>query len=356
MTMGRNITVRVPDSLVDRVDGLMNVMATKGSGDRSRVIRQFLAKESSVWLTSPYFCSQAHHFIYVSATGNIAYRGVQHLDINYERYKLPSLFRMSEERKNHYRGLFPEEGDEAEMHRKVWMLNHFAAWEGSSISGTPLDACTDRVGQIDKFADLVVDVPQDTLVTRETIIALKDGAARREGDDIADDRFDIPMDLPSLNVDIQIMVDLDLYSQDTKLRRASAIGRQYRNAEGALLREPHAGNRDNPVAWRRDRCPATKYSSKEYQRNIAAVEQSFTEMKERISSLVDGAGADARGNSVAYDESARSLLTDFEMPKRYIFGWLSWPMPFQGWKICLTWNRAPKVIELEPSVGVEPVR
>ena len=93
--------------------------------------------------------------------------------------------------------------------------------------------------------------------------------------------------------------------------------------------------------WVGERYPEedAHYVGPEYGPTSAAVQESFAALKERILLLADPEVLAQDQRSVVESEKARAALRAIRLPERFLFGRLTWAMPYPGLEICVTWNK-----------------
>lgn len=337
----KNLTVRVNEAWLDMLSRLLNIVARGRGRDRSRLIRQLLAKEAALWLDSPYVVTRADHFILVRGNGDVFYRAFQRLELKAARARLPTGIEMKPERQAYYQDKYRGSQDPAAMIKGHWLINHFSVWEGEDFANRePLSSLTDRDGLTSKWVDLPIDQGQDVVVTREIIAGFKDYVQKKEAkNDTTDDRGGICIDIPTINFSVTIVVDCDLYHSDESIYNSAAVGYEFRNRESALLRVKQFDSHDDPISWREDRHPEAKNPGTEHDKSVREVTKAFETLKLRLDYLAHEETLGIDGRKIVEDEHVRAALRSIRLPEKFLFGRLLWPMPYQGLEVCLTWNK-----------------
>ena len=346
MHFDRNLTVRVNDHWIDRLDLLMNVVSRSKRFDRSTVVRQVVTRDADLWLDSPYISTASRHFIFVSASGDVYYRAVELLFLNNKRLRLPVSLEMKPEKQVFYENSYEGAGNEISRIRDHWMLNVFSVWKGDRMDGSPIAQIVDRRGITKKAADIPIHQAKDFTVVRETIVALRDYVQRKsdagllfEEGDIGDDRGDVAIEIPTLDLDLQIVVDLDLYGNNPSLSASAAVDYELRNRESALFQRRNFGGEENPIGWTKDRWPGGKFHGPKYESVVETIQGSFGELSARLLALTSETELVGDGRPVVENAAAREVLRSLSLPRSYLFGHLTWPIPCQGLEVCLTWNK-----------------
>lgn len=331
----KNITVRVSEEWLSTLERLLNVVSEGQSHDRSRLIRQLVSEESAFWLDSPYVALSSEYFILISGDRTGYYRMLQRLQLEAMRAKLPCIVKIKPERQEawiqRYRGV----SHEADLIRDHWLINHFAVWLGEDTSSDPLASHVDRHGITGKLADLDTRQAKGTRLTREIIVANRDFVQRKRGDDFTADRADIGIDIPTLNVDIIVVVDLDLYEGAA----TPILGYELRNREGARLEERQPGSEANKIDWVEERYPEAAHVGPAFGPTLNSTKEAFDAFRNRVQYLAAEGTFASDGRQVVESEETRRKLRSIELPERFLFGRLRWQMPLPSLQVCLTWNK-----------------
>ena len=334
-----NINARVNEVLSHRFGRLLNVVAQGKRGASSRFVRQTIEKEAVYWLDSPYVSTSSYHFVLITAAGDAYYRALQEFEMNTKRHKLPAAIRMKQEKQADYCTRYEGLEDEAALIRSHWLINHFAAWEGSDTSRKPISSHVDRLGIVEKTADLRVEMSESERVTREIMVGNRDYVQRTPGQDTAVDRAGVPITVPTMNLDLQIVLDLDLYKGNRSRLAPAAVGYEVRNLESARLESRQIGAEGNVIDWVEDSYPEPKYKGSEVKPTLEEISHSIKTFKGRLDYLSSESTASDDGRAVVENDDARKTLKEVNVPRRFLFGRLKWPRPFQGLEVCVTWKK-----------------
>ncbi len=326
------LSVRIDDKLRTSLKELQ-----KRTGlNPSDLARLTLWKEAFLDLTSPYTANHSSHFVMVTSDGDVYYRALHELFLNAKRERLPAGISMKPEKRKFY--LKKSHGNLEDI-KDVWMMNHFAAWLGTDTESPPLKVHVDRLGITKKLADLKISQPKDEVLTRETAVAFREYVQHREAKDTQDDRGDIPIDIPTQIFDLQAIVDTNLY-RGSEFHKSAKIGVEIRNRESAVVRTIAPGSPESltPVdqmAFVSDRYPGQNYDAETHKE----IKRSFKAFATRFSYLAEETTLDQDGAPVVDNDETRQKLQSLELPKEFLFGRLTWPTPYMGFEVCLTWNK-----------------
>jgi hypothetical protein len=311
-------------------------------GSRSQLVREMISATITKWREAPYICRSARHIFLVTANGDVFYRTDQVLKLNSYRERLPCGLEMKPEKRRDFLLNRDVAVEEAEWFRSRWLLNHFAVWHGETIGGPPLGSWIDRDGTDAKLADLVINQRSGRVLTREVLVGLRDYVQWQTGGrDLraptpapeSDDRLDIAIDIPTRNLDIFVMVDTGLYRHNADTEEELALlGVEFRNREGARFkgREP-ARDPENPMEVHTGRKldDVTDANAEQVRREVSA-------MQRRILDLCEAPD----GEPLCPTREARnSLLRTLEIPSHFLYCRASWPSPYFGIEICVTWEK-----------------
>ena len=318
-----------------------------GKRPHSKLIREMVSSSIMKWRESPYVCTSARHLIFVTAEGHIFYRLIQDLALNSYRHRLPCMIEMKPEKQLDFLRERDSDTSEAEWLRSRWLINHFAAWhretnDGSKSNtphnswGAPLDQSVDRIGMVHKMADLRVEQGTGRFLTREIVIGLQDYVQWHDGPQ-GYDRVDLPIDIPTRNLEIFVVLDIDLYRKTpVSLHEIPHLDLEFRNREGARFEaKDFSRDQDNPL-----RQSFGKYIEGDSDAKTTTVRAEIRNFKDRLESLtrstVDGIPT--------FTEQERSTLQKtFVEPQRFLFLRGEWPTPYFGVEVCARWEKAVRV-------------
>lgn len=319
-----------------------------GKKPHSKLIREMVSSSITKWRESPYVCNSAHHLLFVTANGHVFYRQVQDLVLNSYRQRLPCVIEMKPEKQADFLRNRDRQIDEASWLRSRWLLNHFAVWhrdmeydcDSTDVPleswGPPLDRHVDRQGMVHKMADLSVEQGPGRFLTRETLVGVQDYVQWHDGQR-GYDRVDIPIDIPTRDLRVSVIVDTDLYrSTPVGLHEIPHLELEFRNREGARFEvKEFPRDTDNPLDW-----SYGKHHDDETPPNVVALLQQLEWLDRRIRLL---AGSELNGRAVLGEEEARRLKETLVMPKKFLFLRARWPSPYFGVELCVRWEKAVRV-------------
>jgi hypothetical protein len=302
-------------------------------GRHSTVIREMIAAAAAKWTHSPYVCRSERYTVYVTKDGSVFARQVQILRLNAPREKLPCFIEMKPEKREYYHRRHRELGsrDEHEWFLNKWLLNHFAVWNGKRdaddlelFQQEPLSSHVDSFGTTYKSADLAVHAISGRFLTRETVIGLVDYVQWKEPKTSTFDRYDIPIDIPTTDLEVSVVVDRDLFAgMDVQEDGIANLSLEFRNRESA------------------------RFEGKEV---ALYPEIGITELYGRASSDegVDEGGDQMLGKVRRLRQRVSNLLTNkasirseapFDLPQNFLFYRLRWPSPHLGIEACVRWEK-----------------
>jgi len=197
-------------------------------------MREMVSAAAAKWKESPYVCHEARHVVYVTGQGDLFYRLVQCLKLNSQRQKLPCFLEMKPEKTSYVRQVCPQGYDQSEWLKSRWILNYFAAWQGRTVGDKLISSWVDYDGTESKVADLPVQQMNGRFLTREMLIGIRGYVQWQEGQP-GFDRVDFPIDIPTRNLEISVIVDKELYRhmQLTTETEIPNLEVEFRNREAA---------------------------------------------------------------------------------------------------------------------------
>jgi hypothetical protein len=302
-----------------------------GRGLRSRLGREMIAASIMKWRYSPYVCYSAQHVFFVTGCGHVLYRQVQVLKLNSKRERLPCILEMKPEKRKDFHDYRRREVEEAEWFRSRWLINYFAAWHGECIEGAPLSSHVDRDGIDCKMADLSVDQGANRHLTREIVVGVQDYIQWQDGGH-GYDRVDVPIDVPTRNLKVFVIVDADLYRNTASEDEIPDLELEFRNRECARFEGGEiALDSENPIEKFFGRRLHGEQSAE-----IGSILERLDEMQQRIETL---SHSEADNGTVMTEEGRETLRTIFKRPERFIFCTLEWPSPYFGIDVCVRWEK-----------------
>jgi hypothetical protein len=358
----RNCQIRMPSSLWNHLGEIAQELGHRDArGHHSPLIREMISAAVAKWMHSPYVCRSARHSVLVTEQGDIFYRQVQVLHLNSARKKLPCVVEMKPEKRDYYHQRYRElrksqkgsEGlnkapDEFEWFQSQWLFNHFAAWNGrkeardiNSFRERPLGEEADAVGTTYKSADLEVESMAGRFLTREIVVGLRDYVQWKEPNASPDtptfDRIDIPIDIPTTDLQICVVVDKRLFaSMGVESEAIANLSLEFRNRESARFEGKDV------AAW----YPEIGFSDQfgrsiddegadEALRDIAA-------LRGRVAAILEGAAGE--GLLAARSANKAAIVSSLKKPPTdFLFYWLRWPAPHLGIEVCVRWEKPVKL-------------
>jgi hypothetical protein len=310
-----------------------------------------VAAAAAKWKHSPYICRSDQHTIYVTKGGEVFSRHVQVLQLNSPREKLPCFVEMKPEKRDYFHQLFRSPGfpqeigedlpfdlDEYKWFLSRWILNHFAVWNGKrnsddvkSLQQEPLSSYSDTFGTTYKSADLAVDAIAGRFLTREIIIGLRDYVQWKETGTPVFDRFDIPVDIPTADLEVHVIVDQELFgAMGVEGGEVASLALEFRNRESAKLE-------GKEVALYPEIRIEEQYGRTLDDDGAGEAIAKLDQMRQRIHHILEGATAEGTEGS---DLAARKALSGvLSMPRDFLFYRLRWPSPLLGLEACVRWEK-----------------
>ncbi len=341
----RTCQIRMSSSLWDLVGELAQEQGSKDArGRHSAVIREMVAATAAKWRHSPYVCRSARHTVYVTREGNIFSRQVEILRLNSPREKLPCFVEMKPEKRESYHRTYREseprpETGEYEWFKEQWLLNYFAVWNGKKSADhlqdfepPPLGSYVDTVGTTYKNADLAVHALSGRFLTREITLGLHDYVQWKEPKTPVFDRFDIPIDIPTSELEVCVVVDLDLFAfTDIPEDEIANLALEFRNRESARFEGKEVALLPE-ISIQERFGRASDEGADEMLNRVRRLKQRATAILERDA---------AAGKQVS--EAARAeIASSLKLPQRFLFYWLRWPAPHLGIEVCVRWEKPVK--------------
>lgn len=339
-TRERNCQIRMSSSLWNLVGEISQELGPKdGRGKHSAIIREMVAAAAAKWMHSPYVCRSAFHTVYVTKEGNFFSRLVQVLRLNSHREKLPTFVEIKPEKREDYHNKYRESNspDEHQWLLSRWLINHFAAWSGKKnpdelehFQQRPLSAHVDTFGTTYKSADLAVHTVGGRFLTREVIVGLRDYVQWKDPNTPVFDRVDIPIDIPTSNLEVCVVVDRELFAfMEVEEGEIPNLALEFRNRESARFegREvalyPEIGFEE-----RSGRSPDDEGANDMLLR--------VRRLRQRVSMILEDKASSGMSFSAADKSAIDSALS---LPQDFLFYWLQWPSPHLGIEACVRWEK-----------------
>lgn len=300
-------------------------------GSHSKIVREIVSTAVTRWRHSPYVCLSAKHTFLVTSCGNVFYRQLQVLKLNSKREKLPCSIGIKPEKRHYFLANRDPGVGIGEWLISRWLVNYFAAWRGTHAEGEPLSSWVDREGMEYKMADLPVNQGANRTLTREIIVGVEDYVQWQDsGRDY--DRLDVPVDIPTRNMEVIVIIDTDLYKHTDSVEEVPDLGVEFRNRECARFEGREvASDSENPMEVYAGRRIHGETSPKTEQ-----VLADLDELEGRIKYI---AQAKVGNEPVLEDKGRRRLFKALNKPERFVYCRLFWPSPYLGLDICIRWEK-----------------
>lgn len=346
----RNCQIRMSPSLWNLVGEIAQELGYQDSrGRHSAVIREMIAASAAKWTHSPYVCRAAYHTIFVTKNGDIFFRQVQNLRLNTPREKLPCFVEMKPEKREYYHRKYREElgnksskrrprkaehADEFNWFLSRWLLNYFAVWSGKkdpedleSFQHRPLSSHVDTFGTTYKNADLGVHALGGRFLTREITVGLRDYVQWKEPNTPIFDRIDIPIDIPTTNLEICVIVDQSLFEpMGLEGDEIANLALEFRNRESARFE-------GKEVALLPEIGIEELYGRALDDDGDDEMLKKVRRLRQRISAILTST------TSASMHTDPSNILSALELPQRFLFYRLKWTSPHLGIEACVRWEK-----------------
>ncbi|HEX3126002.1 MAG TPA: hypothetical protein VH394_01610 [Thermoanaerobaculia bacterium] len=309
-------------------------------GRHSAVIREMLAATAAEWMHSPYICRSAQHTVYIAKTGDIFYRHVQVLKLNSIRERLPAFIEMKPEKREYYhrkhREIHPRV-DEHTWFLNCWLLNYFAAWNGRKDADdlesfqNPLSSHIDTFGTNYKSADLPVRTVAGRVLTREVVIGLRDYVQWKEPNSSLFDYIAIPIDIPTHELDLYVILDQDLFKMSSVVPDELAnMSLEFRNRESARFESKEVALYPETTIYEQHGRAPDDAGADEMLHKVRRLRQ-------RIRSILSE--RTTTGDLVSTCADMSGIEDSLVLPQNFLFYWLKWPIPHLGIEACVRWEK-----------------
>lgn len=336
-------TIRMPEYLWAFLGALAEELGYRDPrGDHSRVIREMVSAAANRWQESPYIAQSSRNVVLVTRAGHLFFRQVQVLKLKKKRERLPCLLDLLAARRS-----------EPALARPRWLFNHFAVWRGSEVAfaeAAPLAVGVDRHRTDAKLADLVVSQGPDHYVTREIVAGLEGYAHWQDGGQDYD-QVDFPIDIPTLNLEFLVVVDLELYRQTARtaeeMEAVPNLRLEFRNRELARFEGETLGNEEfnrlSPPL--RGKCLASGRGApgakgKKPRRGTAdpreEMLQGCRDLEARVAHLLQ---AQAEDGPVVAEADRGALRQALTLPESFLYYKRRWPSPYFGVEVGIQWEQ-----------------
>jgi hypothetical protein len=315
------------------------------------MVREIISAHVHRVRSSPYICRSARHTVFITRNGDMFHRQKEELQLNQKLRHLPCFQKMKPEKKRDFLQRRDPRLPEEDWLRSRWLINYFAAWN----QGVRLSSWVDHEGTTTKRASLGIDQGPNRLVTREHLIGLRDyvqwrdtaSGLRLPEADTSFDRIDLVQQIPTRNLSIAVMVDIDLY-RGTPFASGSEIPKlamEFRNLEGALFEDRSiAQDPENPAVEVSDRYIG--------QRPAPPKTRQMRDALAELRSHIIAVGADEADNGpVLRDEGRQRLADSFQLPDHFLFYEFGWEAPQSGLSVGVRWEKPVRLESPAPSFG-----
>lgn len=335
----RNCQIRMPSALWNRVGEISQELGYKDArGGRSAVIREMVSAAAANWAYAPYVCRSAQHVVYVSREGDVFHRQVQVIRVNSNRRNIPCFIDMKPEKREYYSQRHVVTHDEHRSFLDQWLINYFAAWAGKkdaadveAFQENPLNSYVDTFGTTSKSADLAVHAVGGRFLTREIVVGLRDYVQWKEPDTPIFDRIDIPIDIPTVNLEVCVIVDRELFAHlDVEEDEISNLALEFRNRESASFE-------GREVALFPDIGFEEQFGRSPDDDGADEMLRRVRYLRKRVFAILDS--KTSGGTQVADHADRISINSTLKVPQDFLFYWLRWPAPHLGLEVCVRWEK-----------------
>jgi hypothetical protein len=350
----RNCQIRMSPSLWKHVGEMAQEFGYQDRrGGHSPLIREVIATAVAKWVHSPYVCKSASHTVLVTDKGDMFYRQVQTLHLNFQRERLPSGIEMKQEKRDYYHQRYfklRQESqannqaipDELEWFQSRWLMNFLAVWNGrleacdiSSFRQEPLSSKVDSFGPTYKSADLEVHAMAGRFLTREITVGLQDYVQWKNNEAPTFDRLDIPIDIPTTNLEVCVVIDKRLFaSLGVEAEAIANLALEFRNRESARFEGLDVATRYRGVDL--DAQPGRSGDEGE-----ELVRSQIACLESRVIEILETKNGDARQGFRFHNKDA--IISALKKPKDFLFYLLRWPAPQLGIEVCVRWEKPVKM-------------
>jgi len=332
------INLRVSIEWERRVANALNILAQPLRADRSELIRIAMDEEEILYCHSPYIAMKALFFILVTRDGTLHYWTEEWIRLLERRLLLPFSTYLKPPTRKYYL----DTARTTEDLKSRWLLNYFAARDEGQEHDSPRADDVDNIGLLEKAVDLRIDRGEGVPLIRERFAILDDFVRNEVIGDTSPENAGVPIEIPTLDCRIHLLVDRDLYADDPILYRSARVGYDFRNLDGARFQRDLLGFGNNEATFYGDVFPekdADYSKDSAYKETLAAVRESAGRYFERLQHLITAEARTKSGHPIVADDDVRRRLQETPIPKRFLFGEFRWPKPYIGTVVNVTWNR-----------------
>jgi hypothetical protein len=283
--------------------------------------------------------------VFVTKDGDIFARDVQELRLNTARGRLPSSIEMKAEKRDDYHRKYEKSNpmkdrstgasDEFKWFLSRWLFNHFSAWNGKKepydlgpFQQEPLSSYVDTYGTTSKSADLAVNAIGGRTLTREVIVGLRDYVQWKESGMPIFDRIETPIDIPTKNLELSVIVDRELFST-MDVTEISNLALEFRNRESARFE-------GKEVALSSE-TGIEELSGRSDEGDEGADEMllKVRRLRQRVDAILTLRGA----QGYVGQKERIDILDRLTLPENFLFFRLRWPFPHLGIATCVRWEK-----------------
>jgi hypothetical protein len=234
------------------------------------------------------------------------------------------------------------ESDEFQWFLSRWLFNHFSVWSGKkdphdldAFQQAPLSSHVDTYGTTSKNADLAVHAIGGRSLTREVIAGLCDYVQRKEVGTPIFDRIETPIDIPTINLELSVIVDQELFDPND-IDEMSNLALEFRNRESARFEGKEvalfAGTDIEELSGR----------SVNNDEGADAMLLKVRRLRQRVDAILKNPETTKRPKTERSPDR-NEILSRLELPKHFLYYRLRWPFPHLGIEACVRWEKpSPK--------------
>lgn len=248
-------------------------IADERLGKPSPYMRLATSEDVRLWTSSPYIALAARHFLLVGPNGDFIYSRVERLRLNTDLKEIPASLAMKHPKLQAYLAEKPET-DIATHLRDRWQCAKFLL----RANGKIIADRDDEAGITSKSVLLPCGRPVGHEVSREVYTVLKDYVqwSRGEGDEKRTDSVEIDIDVPTLDLELCVVIDRRLYRDTADSRRPifdrKALHFELQTAEGQRFATEVP---DELIVKFSNVVPQTRKTSEEYGNRLGEVQAAW---------------------------------------------------------------------------------
>ncbi len=305
---------------------------------RSDYIRTLLEVEDALTRRSPYICTRANHFVFITATGDVLYHRAEDLHFRTRVKRILAKLSMKSEKRQYFTQKTLKEV------REAWLLNYFALWSDAPklvASGSDPTGLSTKMVVFDRHNLEDASLVEGTRFTREGFFLLQDYGQffehpSNEGEDY--DRVDILIDIPTEELNLTVVIDVNLYKQSlrygSEYRESPRV--ELRNREEVKFTSAHSiGTILDRNFFRRiaSYYPLPKGSRKHKVETATHIKATFSTLEKRLKDIA------SESPSAFSEEFTARTLQRFKFPREYLFEHIKWTWPHIGFYLSPRWAK-----------------